>query len=150
MKTVNLLQSVERILTFLGTEEEESAEMTNCKSELGAYVNAVLKYYNWLSPEQLSTKDNFHYVIRESTLKSRTMFYVTWVVLYTEGDTEDDRNDTILKISKIKGKNNALLKIGYYPDANEYRRSVTPETIHAALVEYHSATSTTDDSSPEV
>ena len=150
MKTVNLLQSVERILTFLGTEEEESAEMTNCKSELGAYVNAVLKYYNWLSPEQLSTKDNFHYVIRESTLKSRTMFYVTWVVLYTEGDIEDDRNDTILKISKIKGKNNALLKIGYYPDANGYRRSVTPETIRSALVEYHSATSTTDDSDPDL
>ena len=151
MKSVNVLQSVERIVNFLGpAAEEESDEMKNCKSELDAYVNAVLKYYNWLSPEQLWTKDDFQYVISKSRSKSGTLFYVTWLVLYTEGETEEDRNDTIVKVSKIKGEKNALLKIGYFPNANKYGTIVTPETVRTALVRYHSATSTTDDSDPDL
>ena len=133
MKSANLLQSVERIVTFLGAEEEVLVEMNRCRLELDAYVNEVLLYFNgpWYK------KDNFEYKIMRSSGRSSTMIYVAWMVLYSEGETEDKRKDTIVRISKIEGKKSALLKIGYFPDADGYSVTVTPNKTYEGLYRYY-------------
>ena len=133
MKSANLLQSVERIVTFLGAEGEVLVEMNRCRLDLDAYVNEVLLYFN----EPWYKKDNFEYKIMRSRVSPSTMIYVAWMVLYSEGKTEDKKNDTIVRVSKIKGRKRALLKIGYFPDADGYSVTVTPNKTYEGLYRYY-------------